>query len=282
MKSFKRYIQEKALGNNASFSSAGSDPTTKFSGIMGFGSVSGDAPAAPAVTKKPGKGGGKDINPEITKAINYGVKTNSIVKDEKTGSLNFRGVDGKLYNSPHSAIAASYASYSNAGKNVFPPMINAKVAEYISELEKSGQLFYDYDSNGVVVSQNVVKDGRVYRRGEGETDYQEVEPIDLSPDGSGDWWPFPPSEKPPPKPKPKFPTSPFPKPEEPEEEKPPIPPPPPLPEFDDRPREWWEDIFDDIGDILDDPRIPTWFPAPNPNQIPGQSLPGGVRWSWEF
>ena len=103
MKRFKKLLQEVAAANNASFASGGSSPSTKFSGVMGFGSISGDSPAA----NKPGKGDGKDITPEITAAINAGVKRNSIVKGKETGALQFRGVDGTLYNSPHAAIESS-------------------------------------------------------------------------------------------------------------------------------------------------------------------------------
>tara|TARA_R110002096_G_scaffold170068_1_gene342052 strand:- start:277 stop:1041 length:765 start_codon:yes stop_codon:yes gene_type:complete len=125
MKSFKTYLKEKASANNASFAAAGSSPATKFSGVMGFGSVSGDSPSA----NKPRKGDGKDITPEITAAIADGVKRNEIVKDETTGALQFRGLDGTLFNSPHAAIEGSFASlvrsfHANGSKN---PMVDAEI-----------------------------------------------------------------------------------------------------------------------------------------------------------
>ena len=125
MKSFKRYLKEKASTNNASFAAAGSSPATKFSGVMGFGSVSGDSPSA----NKPRKGDGKDPTPEITAAIADGVKRNEIVKDETTGALQFRGLDGTLFNSPHAAIEGSFASlvrsfHANGSKN---PMVDAEI-----------------------------------------------------------------------------------------------------------------------------------------------------------
>ncbi len=145
MKSFKTYLKEKTSANNASFASAGSDPATKFSGVMGFGSIAGDSPAA----NKPGKGDGKDITPEITAAITDGVKRNEIVKDETTGALQFRGLDGTLFNSPHAALESSFQHLVKTlhVRGSKTPMADAEI---ISAHIKVGILKPIFDKNGKV------------------------------------------------------------------------------------------------------------------------------------
>mgnify|MGYP001159567231 CR=1 FL=1 len=143
MKSFRRYLREVAAANNASFASGGSSPATKFSGIAGFGGVGSDTPAA----NKPGKGDGKDTSPEITATIDAGVKRNSIVKDKETGALQFRGLDGTLFNSPHAAIEGSRdAIIADAISRKIPyPQV---AADEITALLKNNRYIITYDSNG--------------------------------------------------------------------------------------------------------------------------------------
>jgi len=141
VKSFKKYLEEKAAANTASFSTGGVAPVSaKFSGIGGV--LSGDISA-----NLPQKGEGKDITPEITAAINAGVKRNSIVKDKETGSLQFRGLDGTLFNSPHAAIEGSRdAIIADAISRKIPyPQV---AADEITALLKNNRYIITYDSNG--------------------------------------------------------------------------------------------------------------------------------------
>ncbi len=201
MKSFKRYLKEKVGANNASFASAGSSPATKFSGIMGFGSVSGDGPSA----NKPGKGEGKDISPEITAAVAAGVKRNNIVRDKETGAVQFRGMNGQLYSSPHAAIAASRPIVKAEMRNVPTLKTVNQVHEYtevFTDLVKTGNIQLSYGQNGKISrieyrsgdQDPVDPDGRPFQT----TPPAAQPPVDrpnmddLDPDGDGKPGPYPP------------------------------------------------------------------------------------------
>ena len=150
MKSFKRYLKEAAASNNASFASAGSSPATPFTGLAGIGGIAGDTPAA----NKPGKGDGKDITPEITAAIDAGVKRNSIVQDKETGALQFRGIDGELQNSPHAAVENSrngiLKSAIKSGRR-FPYAIGEQILGAL----KANAIVVTFDKGGKLESADV-------------------------------------------------------------------------------------------------------------------------------
>ena len=139
MKSFKKYLKEKTL--------AVPDTTAevKFSGVMGFGAVSGDSPSPNLVQK----GDNKKPNLSVVITVQRGIKNGSIVKDEETGSLKFKSLSGEILNSQHAAIARTEIDLFSKGMKAGGDLGRVQSgAATIAEFIKTGRLGMEFGSAG--------------------------------------------------------------------------------------------------------------------------------------